>query len=180
MRSATAAARSLAVLATVVGAFSLPAAAQAQVRYRASDSLEHSVIAQVNAVRRARGLPSLVARARLVRAATSHGTDMILHGYFGHSWSNGAPFGRWIRRYWPGCAGCSWSVGENLYWRYPNPTAAQVVKAWLRSPPHRRNLLRREWRAIGVSAALMFKPFGAYAGVPNAMVVAAEFGRRSS
>ena len=180
MRSATAAVRSLVVVGTILAAFSLPASAEAQVRYRASDSLEQAVIAQVNAVRRARGLRALVARRRLVRAATNHGTDMIRHGYFGHSWSSGAPFGRWIRRYWPGCRGCSWSAGENLYWRYPHPTAAQVVNAWLQSPPHRRNLLRGDWRAIGVSAVLMLDPFGAYAGVPDAMVVAAEFGRRYS
>lgn len=180
MRSSTLTLRWLVLLATVLAAFSLPASAEAQVRYRAADSLERAVISQINAARRARGLSPLSLRPRLARAAASHGADMVRHGYFQHSWSNGAPFDRWIRRFWPGCAGCSWSVGENLYWRFPNPTAAQVVAGWLNSPPHRRNLLRPGWRGIGVSAVLTLDPFGAFAGVPSAMVVAAEFGRRSS
>ncbi len=171
--------RALAVLATVVASFALPASAGAQVRYRAAGSLQQAVIAQVNAVRRAHGVRALAVRRPLVQAATSHGANMVRHGYFAHSWSNGAPFASWIRRFWPGCTRCSWSVGENLYWRHPNPNAAQVVNAWLNSPPHRRNLLRRDWRSIGVSAVLSLDPFGAYAGVPSAMVVVAEFGRRS-
>jgi len=179
MRAPRAGVRSLAVLATVVASFSLPASAEAQVRYRAADSLERAVVAQVNAIRRARGLSTLAVRPPLTRAAMSHGANMVRYGYFAHSWSNGAPFAQWIRRFWPGCTRCSWSVGKNLYWRHPNPTAAQVVTAWMNSPPHRRNLLQRDWRAIGVSAVLALNPFGDYAGVPNAMVVVAEFGRRS-
>lgn len=179
MRSPRSGLRSLAVLTTVLASFSLPASAEAQVRYRAADSLERAVIAEMNSLRRARGLSALTVRRPLTRAATSHGANMVRHGYFSHSWSNGAPFASWIRRFWPGCTRCSWSAGENLYWRHPNPSAAQVVSAWMDSPPHRQNLLRRDWRAVGVSAVLALNPFGAYAGVPNAMVVVAEFGRRS-
>jgi uncharacterized protein YkwD len=179
MHPRTAAVRRVAFLATALSIFTLPASAEAGVRYRAANSLERGVVAEVNAVRRAHGLRALVQRPALVRAATSHATNMARHGYFSHSWSNGVPFSRWIRRYWPGCSRCSWSVGENLYWRHPNPTAAQVVTAWLNSPPHRHNLLKRDWQSIGVGAVLTLDPFGAYRGVPSATVVAAEFGRRS-
>jgi uncharacterized protein YkwD len=172
--------RAVALVAIVLAAGSVPAPAQADVRYRSAGSLERALVARINAVRHARGLRTLVVRRPLVRAASNHAANMAQHGYFSHSWSSGASFSRWIRRYWPGCTDCSWSVGENLYWRHPDPTAAQVVTAWLNSPPHRHNLLQRDWRSVGVSAVLTLDPFGAYAGVPSAMIVAAEFGRRSA
>jgi uncharacterized protein YkwD len=170
-----------ALLAAVTAAVALPAPAAASTsaapRLVAADSLEAAVVRKVNAARKARGLRALVSRRPLKRAATNHARDMASHGYFSHDWSNGAPFSQWIRRYWPGrnYRG-SWSVGENLYWRGPTITAKQVIRAWLNSPPHRRNLLARKWRAIGVGAIEMIDPIGAYAGPSRATVVAAEFG----
>ncbi len=180
MRVRTGAFRTAVVLAAVTAVVSLPAPASAAVRFRAADSLERAVVAKINSVRKARGLRALAVRAPLTRAANDHAVNMVRNGYFSHSWSNGASFDRWIRRYWPGPGRySSWSVGENLYWRHPDPTARQVVAAWMNSPPHRRNLLKRDWRSVGVGAVLSLDPFGSYAGVPTAMVVAAEFGRRS-
>ena len=103
---------------------------------------------------------------------------MAQHGYFSHSWSNGASFSRWMSRYWPGPGYRYWSSGENLFWSSPAPTAAEVVEAWMDSPGHRANLLNRSWRAIGVGAVWTDAPSGAYAGVPDATIVAAEFGYR--
>ena len=172
--------RTLAAVVAVSAFLIVAAPASAGVPYRAADTLEDAVVAQVNAVRQARGLRALAIRRPLVTAATRHAVNMVQHGYFSHSWSNGAAYSRWITRYWPGSGDYrSWSVGENLFWRHPDPSAAQVVNAWMNSPPHRRNLLQRDWRAIGVAGVLSLDPFGAYRGVPTAMVVAAEFGRRS-
>jgi uncharacterized protein YkwD len=45
----------------------------------------------------------------------------------------------------------SWIVGENLAWgtgTYATPRA--VVKAWMRSPAHRRNIMERRFRVIGI------------------------------
>jgi uncharacterized protein YkwD len=104
---------------------------------------------------------------------------MARHGYFAHRWSNGDSFGMWIRRFWPGPGYRSWSAGENLYWEGPSTTARRIVRAWMHSPGHRRNLLSGDWRRVGVGAVKVTNPIGAYAGVPTAFIVAAEYGRRS-
>lgn len=169
----------VALLAAVAGSLTVPAPGTAAVRVLAEDSLENAVLARMNTVRRQHGLRSLVVRVSLTSAATSHAANMARNGYFSHSWSSGAPFERWIRRYWPGPRYRSWRAGENLYWRGPSATAAHVVTAWLHSPPHRANLLARGWRSVGVGAVQTLDPFGAYAGVPAATIVAAEFGARS-
>jgi uncharacterized protein YkwD len=172
-------ARKTLVVSALVTCFLVPAPASAAVRLLQANSLEQAVVQRMNAVRKSRGLKPMTVATPLRRAATSHATNMARFGYFGHSWSNGSAFGSWIKRYWPGGRYRSWSAGENLYWRSPAPTAAQVVRAWLNSPPHRKNLLNRTWRSIGVGAVTTLDPFGAYAGLGSATIVAAEFGRRS-
>jgi hypothetical protein len=47
----------------------------------------------VNAERRRHGLAALPVGPSVVRAARDHTADMIKHGYLGHDWHNGAPFG---------------------------------------------------------------------------------------
>lgn len=171
--------RRLAVASALVALFAVPAPAQAGVRVLAADPLETAVLQKMNQVRRSHGLRALRMAPALNRAAHDHANNMAVHGYFSHDWSNGADFGRWIRRYWPGTGRYrSWSVGENLYWRGPSITARHVVRAWLNSPPHRRNLLKRDWRFVGVGAVQMLNPVGAYAGIPTPTLVAAEYGFR--
>ena len=167
------------VVSALVACFLVPAPASAAVRLLQANSLEQAVVQRMNAVRKSRGLKAMTVATPLRRAATNHASNMARFGYFGHSWSNGSPFGTWIKRYWPGGRYRSWTAGENLYWRSPAPTAAQVVKAWLNSPPHRKNLLNRGWRSVGVGAVTSLDPFGAYAGLGSATIVAAEFGRRT-
>jgi uncharacterized protein YkwD len=51
-------------------------------------------------------------------------------------------------------------VGENLYWGTGSlGTAGTAVAAWLRSPPHRANLLGR-WRDAGVGVVHASSLFG--------------------
>lgn len=171
--------RKLAVASALMALFALPAPAQAGVRVLAADPLETAVVRKMNQVRRSHGLRPLRVVPALNRAAHQHANDMAQHGYFSHDWSNGAHFGRWIRRYWPGPGRYrSWSVGENLYWRGPSITAQHVVRAWLNSPAHRRNLLKPSWRFVGVGGVQMLNPLGAYAGIPTPTLVAAEYGQR--
>jgi len=42
------------------------------------------------------------------------------------------------------------SVGENVAYGYPNGRA--VVRAWMHSPGHRQNILRRQFRKMGLAA----------------------------
>jgi len=169
----------LALLAAVAAFGATPAPAAAAAEVTAVNKLEYAVIKRMNTVRKAHGRSPLRAATRLNRAGHRHVVNMARNGYFAHRWSNGDPFGTWIRRYWPGSGYRSWSAGENLYWEGPSTTARRVVRAWMRSPGHRRNLLSREWRRVGVGAVKVTNPTGAYSGVPTAFVVAAEYGSRS-
>ena len=66
------------------------------------------------------------------------------------------------------------SVGEVLAWgegRFASPRAA--VRSWLLSPPHRRVLLGRNYRDVGVGIALG-SPFGG--SMRSSATYAAEFG----
>ena len=169
----------LSLVVAVAALAAAPAPAAAATEVTAAKKLEAAVVKRMNTVRKAHGRSSLRTATRLNRAGRGHVVNMARHGFFAHRWSNGDPFGRWIRRYWPGPGYRSWSAGENLYWEGPSTTARRVVRAWMRSPGHRRNLLSRDWRRVGVGAVRVTDPTGAYAGVPTAFVVAAEYGYRS-
>ena len=161
-----------------LSATAAPAAAAPEVT--AVTKIETAVTPRMNTVRKAHGRAPLRAATRLNRAGRQHVVNMARHGYFAHEWSNGDPFGTWIRRYWPGSGYRSWSAGENLYWEGPSTTARRVVRAWMQSPGHRRNLLSRDWRRVGVGVVRVDDPIGTYRRVPTAFVVAAEYGYRSS
>src|SRR4051794_6633889 len=67
--------------------------------------------------------------------------------------------------------GCA--VGENLAWgRGAASTPASLVRAWLNSPGHRKNIMDRRWRQTGVSTTLA-TPQGVSGGT-----VVQVFGRR--
>ncbi len=166
------------VLGVLAAFLVLPAPAAAGSDIVAVADLETAVVKRINTVRKNQGLPRLAVRAPLAKAARQHAGNMAIHGYFSHDWSNGAPFARWIKRYWPGPGYTNWSAGENLLWSSPAPSASEVVADWMASPGHRANLLNRRWRAVGLGVVRTETPFRAYAGMPDATIVAAEFGFR--
>ena len=158
----------------------LAATSSAQaVRVYDADKLETAITARINTVRANHGLRRLATASRLKQGATAHVSNMANHGYFEHTWSDGTPYGRWIRRFWPGPGYNGWSAGENLYWEGPTTTAKRVVSGWMNSPPHRRNMLSGSWRFFGVGAVRAVNPSGAYARVNTAFIFAVEFGARS-
>jgi uncharacterized protein YkwD len=47
-----------------------------------------------------------------------------------------------------------WSLGENLAWGTGDVASpARIVDAWMHSPGHRRNILDRRFREIGIGLA---------------------------
>jgi uncharacterized protein YkwD len=53
------------------------------------------------------------------------------------------------------------AVGENLYWGQSSlGSPSAVVAAWLRSPPHRANLLSRQWQQAGIAVVHAQSLFG--------------------
>ena len=121
--------------------------------------------------RRKHGLRSLRASRTLETAAMVHAHDMVRRRYFGHISPEGTdPFKRASVAGYRGARRTN--VGENLVsWTAPL-TPAQVVAKWMASPPHRRNILRCEWRDVGV--ALLRASTSGSRGV----TVVVEFGHR--
>jgi uncharacterized protein YkwD len=168
----------LALAVSLVIVVAAAPAASAGTTVTRATALRVAVIKRMNTVRKAHGLHALTVKTRLDRAGREHARNLANHGLFAHEWSTGAPFARWIQRYWPGPNYHGWTAGENLYWEGPATTAKRVVQAWLDSPPHRRNLLDPSWRGVGVGAMRMDAPSGDYDGVDTAFLVAAEYGHR--
>jgi uncharacterized protein YkwD len=150
-------------LATACGVLCLLAPAPAGAT--ALSAAETSILSEVNRTRAAHGLPALRVDTRLQRAARAHSVDMLRRNYFSHG-----AFARRLQRF--GVRGAR--LGENLAWGYgPRAHPGAIVGSWLRSPPHRANLLRPGFRRIGLAA-----PRGRFAGLDGALVVTADFAGR--
>ncbi|MFV2178112.1 CAP domain-containing protein [Actinomadura sp. LOL_011] len=109
-------------------------------------SVESTVIALTNAERADAGCSPLRADERLMAAAERHSADMAANGYFSHTSQNGdTPWDRME------AAGYTSPGAENIAKGYS--TAEAVVRGWMDSPGHRRNILNCDLRAIGAGMA---------------------------
>jgi uncharacterized protein YkwD len=145
-------------------------------RKRLLSTLELDIVARINAQRTTRGLRPLRVSRGLTAAASYHTRQMGESGFFEHESPNGAAFWRRIERFYPAGRGY-WSVGENLFWESPDTSASSAVREWMKSPPHRQNVLAREWRDIGISAEHFAAAPGVFGG-RSVTVVTADFGVR--
>jgi len=124
-------------------------------------------------------LRPLAYSARLANAATEHSVALATAGMFTHDWpTTGRFFSSWIRTYYPARGYRAWSAGENLVWASPGFTPASAVQEWLDSPTHRRVLLTKSWRELGIGVVSAVRAPGAYGG-RDVQIAAAEFGLRS-
>jgi len=106
------------------------------------------VVAQTNARRRAHGCNTLRRNRALDVAAQRHTLRMARANTLSHQLPGEASLGVRVRR-----AGYSWTlVGENVAAGYP--TAEAVVRGWMNSSGHRRNILNCRFRHIGVGYAV--------------------------
>jgi uncharacterized protein YkwD len=115
----------------------------------AADTLD-----ELNAARTTHGAPALAPDARLARAARGHSRDMVARHYFDHVSPDGDDVHQRIARTGWLHRRPAWRLGENLAWgtgRLATPHA--VVAAWLHSPPHRRLMLARRLRVVGIGVA---------------------------
>jgi uncharacterized protein YkwD len=142
-----------------------------------STALQRLVTAQINVVRRQHKLPPLAVSAQLARAGREHARQLALAGYFSHDWSDGTPFATWIRRFYPVGSARRWNAGENLAWATPDVSAEEAVEMWLASPEHRRILLSKTWKQVGLGVIRADGAGGFYRG-EDVVILAAEFGRR--
>ena len=126
----------------------------------------------INAHRRRHGLPKLHVSAELARAARGHARDMVRHSYFDHYGPAGSsPTSRAAAQGYRGVR----TIAENLaYGSGAWGSPAGTVALWLGSAPHRRTLLARSLRDMGIGTAR-----GApRPGYGDAVTVSATFARR--
>jgi uncharacterized protein YkwD len=138
------------------------------------DLIRAAVLCLHNQIRAQKGLPALKDNPKLRKAAVGHSGDMVEEGYFDHTDPSGTTFvdrilGAGYARRTDG-----WSLGENLAWGTGDlSTANGVMTAWMNSPGHKANILKRSYKEIGVGIRL---------GVPTDATVGAtittEFGAK--
>jgi uncharacterized protein YkwD len=109
-------------------------------------ALRAQVIEAHNRTRAEAKLPALVISPKLQAAAEAHAKDMAAHGKMTHKGSDGSTIVERVKaqeyRYF--------RVGENIaHGRY---TTARLMKGWMDSPPHKRNILG-SFSQIGVACA---------------------------
>jgi uncharacterized protein YkwD len=123
------------------------------------EAVRAAILCLHNQIRADRGLPALRENARLRRAATGHSTDMVTRGFFEHTTPNGTTMVERIRATRYTSPRFGWALGENLAWGTGSLATPQaIMKAWMESPGHRANVVKRAYREIGI---------GVVAGVPT-------------
>jgi uncharacterized protein YkwD len=127
-----------------------------------------------NRLRAEHGLPPLREQPTLGRAASGHSSDMVQRRYFEHTTPGGQTMVDRIVGAGYVRASDGWLLGENLEWGTGGlATPRGAVKAWLDSPPHRANLLKRGYREVGIGVAL-----GVPTGGDRGATYTVDFGTR--
>lgn len=141
-----------AILATSLAL--LPAASAAATKVRLTTP-ERSVLTLINKERRQRGLKPLRVNKSLTRAARAHSRDMARSQYFSHVSRNGRTPGQRVKARGYSPSSCRrWNVGENIAWAAgAYATARATVRGWMRSPSHRRLILTKCFRDVGIGTA---------------------------
>ena len=126
----------------------------------ATDIRVDQLLAATNTKRAQTGLPPLVLDQRLSRAAARKAQDMFSGGYWAHNSPDGKTPWEFISQ-----AGYRYRVaGENLAKNFSVSDA--VVDAWMASPTHRDNLMRKDYNDIGFAVVN-----GVLAGEETTLVV---------
>lgn len=112
-------------------------------------ALAQAVVSRVNQERAAQGLQPLEASQPMSDLAWLHSKDMVVRGFFDHTNPDGQdPFAR------AKAAGIGFlAFGENI--AKGQVTADAVVDAWMKSAPHRANILSAEYTEVGVGVVLV-------------------------
>jgi len=112
------------------------------------DRTERAVYRAVNRVRHRHDASTLHAVSGITFVATDHSREQAINRVLSHSSSDGTPFSTRIRR-----VARARSVGETIIGYSGRISGRRIVRAWMRSPSHRRELLAPGYRRIGVGRA---------------------------
>ena len=131
------------------------------------DLIRAALLCLHNQVRASKGLPALRDNPKLRKAALSHSAEMVDEGYFDHTAPKGDTFVDRILSAGYTKRNDAWSLGENLAWGTGDlSTPAGVMNAWMSSPGHKANILKRNYKEVGIGVRL---------GVPSDAGVGATF-----
>jgi len=134
-----------------------------------------ATVCLMNAERRRRDLRPLHLSRPLSSAAQRHSRDMVRRRYFSHAAPRGAGPVTRIRRSGYLRSADRWFVGENIAWGSRGASSAgATVRAWMRSPAHRREILHPAYRDVGIGVA----PGVPDRGRPGGATYTADFGVR--
>ena len=129
--------------------------------------VREAIVCLHNEIRAERRLPKLREHAKLRKAAVGHSREMVSDGFFEHTTPDGVTMvdrimrARYVRR------NQGWALGENLAWGTGSlGTPRGAVDAWMDSPGHRANILKRSYRELGV---------GVVVGVPVSSAAGATY-----
>lgn len=118
------------------------------------DAAADRIVERINAERRGQGREPLDTEPRLAAAALVLAGHMARTGRYGHQADGRTPAERVAAQGYEHCL-----VSENIAWQRDSRgfstagLATGFVDGWLRSPPHRRNLLDANARQTGVAIA---------------------------
>lgn len=139
--------------------------------------LEQRIHALINVERKREGLPALAWNSSLHRIARNYSRDMVARRFFSHTDPDGRSFSERYRHAGFRCAirtgrtttnlGGENIAYNNLYrsmtrrngrttvsWNTEEQLAAAVVRQWMGSSGHRRNILTRHFRQEGIGVAI--------------------------
>jgi uncharacterized protein YkwD len=160
-----------------IAAIAAPTAAARHARHAQRHLAARSVVAEINAVREQHGLKPLRLIRTLSSAAGQHSSEMGTRGYFSHDSADGTSFWKRVEGYYHSSGYRYWSVGENLLWSSGTLNPETAVTMWMNSAPHRKNLLDRNWRQVGLSVKEFTSAPGVFHGL-SVTIVTADFGVR--
>ncbi len=139
-------------------------------------SVREATLCLINRERSHAGEQPLTPDGALEDSAQGHSTNMAVHGYFEHISPGGStPLSRMRESGYLSSSTPGYMVGENIAWGSgTDATPAAIVAAWMASPPHRANILQREFRDTGMGVSPHLP--SSFAGGQGGAIYTEDFG----
>ena len=115
-------------------------------------ALESEVLGQLNAERKARGLPALRLNSALDKAAQGHACDNANRLSISHDSSDGSKLQHRLKRAGYKYGKASENTGRGF------GSGSRAVEWWMNSPHHRDNILMTDVKDVGIGIALSDAP----------------------
>jgi len=117
--------------------------------------IARTTLCLLNQERSSRGLSDLRFNPRLSKAARGHSGDMVAKHYFEHVSKSGHDVVDRLRKSGYLAHVQTWMVGENLAWGSgERGSPRQIMRAWMHSAGHRRNILTSRFREVGIGTVV--------------------------